>query len=120
MKARGGFPAEADHDEQSDHGCRTRRVRRAGGAVAVCGETGGLSHTTQVDRGIAVATLPTTCPLIAGLLAPTGLLQAVVLTTRNRTLREQPPADLHPVGYSIIYAGSGYGCGLSAPPGEGR
>lgn len=64
--------------------------------------------------GVAVTTLASTWPLIAGLLALTGLLQAVVLITRNLSLREQLPADLHPVGYSILYSGSGIGYGLSA------
>lgn len=64
--------------------------------------------------GVAATALASTWPAIAGLLALTGLLQAVVLITRNLTLREQLPADLHPVGYSALYAGSGIGYGLSA------
>jgi MFS family permease len=64
--------------------------------------------------GVVVAALASTWPVIAGLLALTGLLQAVVLITRNLSLREQLPADLHPVGYSALYAGSGIGYGLSA------
>lgn len=64
--------------------------------------------------GVAATALASTWPAIAGLLALTGVLQAVVLITRNLALREQLPADLHPVGYSTLYAGSGIGYGLSA------
>ncbi|CAM5625657.1 MFS transporter [Streptomyces diastaticus] len=64
--------------------------------------------------GVAATALASTWPAIAGLLALTGLLQAVVLITRNLTLREELPSDLHPVGYSALYAGSGIGYGLSA------
>lgn len=64
--------------------------------------------------GVALTALASNWPVIAGLLALTGLLQAAVLITRNLTLREQLPADLHPVGYSALYAGSGIGYGLSS------
>ncbi|MFF9477768.1 MFS transporter [Streptomyces sp. NPDC014733] len=64
--------------------------------------------------GVAATALASTWPAIAALLALTGLLQAAVLITRNLTLREQLPADLHPLGYSALYAGSGIGYGLSA------
>lgn len=64
--------------------------------------------------GVALTSLASAWPVIAGLLALTGLLQAAVLITRNLTLRERLPADLHPVGYSALYAGSGIGYGLSA------
>ncbi|GAA2496931.1 MFS transporter [Streptomyces gobitricini] len=64
--------------------------------------------------GVTATALAPTSAMIASLLALTGLLQAAVLITRNLTLREQLPADLHPVGYSALYAGSGIGYGLSA------
>ncbi|BCL27533.1 MFS transporter [Streptomyces aurantiacus] len=64
--------------------------------------------------GVAATALASAWTVIAALLALTGLLQAAVLITRNLTLREQLPADLHPVGYSVLYAGSGIGYGLSA------
>jgi hypothetical protein len=64
--------------------------------------------------GVAVTALASDWPVIAGLLAVTGLLQAAVLITRNLTLRAQLPADLRPVGYSALYAGSGIGYGLSS------
>ncbi|MFJ8692445.1 MFS transporter [Streptomyces roseolilacinus] len=64
--------------------------------------------------GVAATAFAPTWPVIAGLLALTGLLQAAVLITRNLTLRERLPADLHPVGYSVLYAGSGIGYGVSA------
>ncbi|MFE0790778.1 MFS transporter [Streptomyces mutabilis] len=64
--------------------------------------------------GVAATAFASSWTVIAALLALTGLLQAAVLITRNLTLREQLPADLHPVGYSVLYAGSGIGYGISA------
>lgn len=51
---------------------------------------------------------------MAGLLLPAGMCQAIVLIARNLSLRRALPADLHPVGYSLQYAGSGIGYGISA------
>lgn len=43
-----------------------------------------------------------------------GFMQSIVLIARNLSLRRTLAVDLHPMGYSIVYAGSGIGYGVSA------
>lgn len=76
------------------------------------------SHSTLLLYGtIAAAGAFAVVPVLgamAGLLLLAGMCQAVVLIARNLSLRRALPADLHPVGYSLQYAGSGIGYGISA------
>lgn len=43
-----------------------------------------------------------------------GVFQAVVMVTRSLALREKLRADLHPAGYSMMYAVQGVGYCLCA------
>lgn len=61
----------------------------------------------------AVAGIPNLAVMISGLLLA-GLFQAAVLIARNLSLRYALPSHLHPAGYSLLYAGSGIGYGISA------
>ncbi|MFJ9620931.1 MFS transporter [Streptomyces sp. NPDC101181] len=66
---------------------------------------------------VAAAASTATVPALGGLavvLLAAGMFQAVVLIARNLSLQRALPADLHAVGYSLQYAGSGVGYGLSA------
>ena len=42
-----------------------------------------------------------------------GVLQSALLISRNLSLRERLPEDTHAAGYSLMYAGSGIGYGVS-------
>lgn len=70
-----------------------------------------LYTTTVIAGGLAVAPR---LGAIAALLVAAGLSQAIVLIARNLSLRRALPSDLHPIGYSLQYAGSGIGYGISA------
>lgn len=61
----------------------------------------------------AVAGVPYLAVMISGLLLA-GVFQAAVLIARNLSLRYALPSPLHPAGYSLLYAGSGIGYGISA------
>lgn len=66
---------------------------------------------------VAAAASAAAVPVLGGLavvLLAAGMFQAVVLIARNLSLQRALPADLHAVGYSLQYAGSGVGYGLSA------
>lgn len=71
-----------------------------------------LLYATIATAG-ALALVPA-IGLMAALLLLAGLCQAIVLIARNLSLHRALPADLHPVGYSLQYAGSGIGYGISA------
>ncbi|GGP00307.1 hypothetical protein GCM10012280_68780 [Wenjunlia tyrosinilytica] len=75
-------------------------------------------HSTLLLYGtIAAAGAFAVVPVLgamAGLLAAAGVCQAIVLIARNLSLQQSLPTDLHPVGYSLQYAGSGIGYGASA------
>lgn len=51
---------------------------------------------------------------MSALLLLAGLCQAIVLIARNLSLQRAIPSNLHPVAYSLQYAGSGIGYGISA------
>ncbi|AWI31454.1 hypothetical protein DDW44_23750 [Streptomyces tirandamycinicus] len=70
-----------------------------------------LLYATVAATG-AMAAAPSVGALGA-LLLLAGLCQAVVLAARNLSLQRALPAS-HPVGYSLQYAGSGIGYGISA------
>lgn len=61
----------------------------------------------------AMALSPKISSIFAFLLMA-GFIQAIVLIARNLSLRRMLAVDLHSVGYSIVYAGSGIGYGVSA------
>ena len=64
--------------------------------------------------GISImAVVPNLVGIIAGLLVA-GSFQAVVMVTRNLSLRESLPANAHTGGYSLQYAVQGVGYSLSA------
>ncbi|MEU0666491.1 MFS transporter [Streptomyces lavendulocolor] len=71
-----------------------------------------LLYATVAATG-AMATAPA-IGVMSALLLLAGLCQAVVLIARNLSLQRALPPDLHPVGYSLQYAGSGIGYGISA------
>ncbi|MER7551781.1 MFS transporter [Streptomyces anulatus] len=52
--------------------------------------------------------------VLSALLLVAGLCQAIVLISRNLSLQRALPSGLHPLGYSLQYAGSGMGYGISA------
>ncbi|MBQ1094448.1 MFS transporter [Streptomyces sp. B93] len=73
--------------------------------------------TIFLPATIAAAASAAAVPVLGGLavvLLAAGLFQAVVLIARNLSLQRALPSDLHAVGYSLQYAGSGVGYGLSA------
>ncbi|WP_052808927.1 hypothetical protein [Streptomyces natalensis] len=102
------------------------------GAFAVTSLLGGLCYGLRTWRMsyrsqslvllIAVATLVGGAAVAAGaglvpltaFLLPAGALYAALLTARNLSLRERLPRGLDATGYSLLYAGSGLGFGLSA------
>jgi hypothetical protein len=62
-------------------------------------------------------TLTAVMPGLAGIaigIVAAGVFQSVVMVSRNLSLRERLPADLHAFGYSIMYAVQGVGYSLSA------
>ncbi|MGW5049853.1 MFS transporter [Actinokineospora sp. NPDC004072] len=61
----------------------------------------------------AVALLPTVIGMGVAL-AIGGLFQACVLITRNLSLRDRLPEAAHTAGYSIMYATTGVGYGITA------
>ncbi|MFC8825199.1 MFS transporter [Streptomyces sp. NPDC057137] len=63
---------------------------------------------------ISIMALSSAVPAMATYLLLAGFAQAIVLIARNLSLRSALRVDLHPVGYSILYAGSGIGYGVSA------
>ncbi|MEU1280671.1 MFS transporter [Streptomyces sp. NPDC005805] len=70
-----------------------------------------LYATVAVTSAMAAAPSVGT---LGALLLLAGLCQAVVLVARNLSLQRALPTSLHPVGYSLQYAGSGIGYGISA------
>ncbi|UXY22625.1 hypothetical protein N8I84_30905 [Streptomyces cynarae] len=60
-----------------------------------------------------VALVPGLTGIVLGFLAA-GVLQAVVMVTRNLSLREALPNSAHTAGYSVMYAVQGIGYSLSA------
>ena len=63
---------------------------------------------------VSVVALSSSILAISSYLLLAGFLQAIVFIARNLSLRRALTADLHPVGYSILYAGSGIGYAVSA------
>ncbi len=60
-----------------------------------------------------VAVVPGLVGIVLGFLTA-GVLQAVVMVTRNLALREVLPSNAHTAGYSVMYAVQGIGYSLSA------
>jgi predicted MFS family arabinose efflux permease len=64
--------------------------------------------------GITVmAVVPGLLGILLGFL-PAGVFQAVVMVTRNLSLRERLPENAHTAGYSVMYSVQGIGYALSA------
>ncbi len=63
---------------------------------------------------VSIMALSSAITAMSAYLLLAGFAQAIVLIARNLSLKSALPVDLHPVGYSILYAGSGIGYGVSA------
>ncbi|MBO1416841.1 hypothetical protein, partial [Streptomyces sp. FH025] len=79
---------------------------------------GARSHSLACLAGTAlgitaVALVPGLVGIVLGF-AVAGVLQAVVMVTRNLSLREVLPATAHTAGYSVMYSVQGVGYSLSA------